>query len=357
MSLIYYEVLLAIIGCSIIAEKNPKALLSRSGAFSIRPDPGMALILSGVLTLVSGLRYRVGTDFMSYYYWRAADWSSVWRNILSFNEGGFSLLTGLSRMIWNDGQSLILFSAIITVGLYCWTIYRRSSTYLLSMLLYLFLGQWQGSFNGVRQYLAAAILFSGYRFILEKKYLQYSLIVLTASLFHKSAIVMVLPCFLFSRTPDLKQIAFLAFGSIILALSYDTIFRIIGAAKGKTMVLEEGTYRTNDVNPFRILITFIPVLIYIVLCDKEHHTKEQDFYINAIFYNAFAMLASIGSTYLARIGIYTNSLLILGYGSLFQLIRDDKSKRVTVMLVLVIYIIFWIYSVQAGGISSFQFYI
>ena len=250
-------------------------------------------------------------------------------DIISFNEGGFSLLTNLSRMVWNDGQSLIFFSAIITVGLYCWTIYRRSSTYLLSMLLYLFLGQWQGSFNGIRQYLAAAILFSGYHFILEKKYLQYGLIVFAASLFHKSAMVMVLPCFLFSRKPDMKQIAILAFGSIVLALSYDTIFRIIGAAKGKTMILEEGTYRTNDVNPLRILIAFIPVLIYTVLCDKEHHTREQDFYINAFFFNAFAMLTSMGSTYLARIGIYTNSLLIFGYGSLLQLIRDDMSKKVT----------------------------
>lgn len=355
MSLVYYEVLLAIIGSSVIAEENPKTLLSKKGAFSILPDPGMALILSFVLMLVSGLRYQVGTDFTAYYYWSAEDWSSVWHSIFTFNEGGFLLLTNLSRMIWDDGQSLILFSAVITVGLYCWTIYHRSSAYLLSMLLYLFLGQWQGSFNGVRQYLAAAILFSGYRFILKKKYLKFSLIVLAAALFHKSAIVMLLPCFLFSRKPDFKQIAILAIGSIVLALSYDTIFSIIGMAKGKTMVLQEGTYRTNDVNPFRILITFIPVLIYIVLCDKEHHTKEQDFYINAVFFNAFAMLASMGSTYLARIGIYTNSFLILGYGSLLQLIRDDKSKRVTVMLVLVVYFFFWIYSVRAGGISSFQF--
>ena len=355
MSLVYYEVLLAIIGCSIIAEKNPKAYLSRRGAFGIRPDPGMVLILSVALMLVSGLRYRVGTDFFAYYYWKATDWSSVWRNLFSFNEGGFTLLIGLSRMIWNDSQSLILLSAIITVGLYCWTIYHRSSTYLLSMLLYLMLGQWQGSFNGIRQYLAAAILFSGYQFILEKKYLQYGLIVLIASLFHKSAIVMVLPCFLFSRKPDLKQVILLAFGSIVLVLSYDTIFGIIGAVKGKTMVLEEGTYRTNDVNPLRILVSFVPVLIYIVLCDKEHHTKKQDFYINAVLFNAFAMLASMGSTYLARIGIYTNSLLILGYGSLLQLIRDEITKRVTVMCVLAMYFFFWIYSVQAAGISSFQF--
>ena len=355
MSLVYFGILLAVIVCGIIAEKNLKASLSRRGVFSIRPDPGIALILSVALIFVTGFRYRVGTDFFSYYFWNVKDWQVVMSDIISFKEGGFSFLAKLSRTIWNDGQSIILFSAVITIGLYTWTIYRRSSTYLLSMLLYLMLGQWQGSFNGIRQYLAAAILFSGYQFILEKKYLQYGLIVLTASLFHKSAIVMVLPCFLFSRKPDIKQVALLAFGSIILALSYDTIFRVIGAVKGKTMILEEGSYRTNDVNPFRILIAFIPVLIYIVLCDKEHHTKEQDFYINAFFFNAFAMLASMGSTYLARIGIYTNSLLILGYGSLLQLIRDAKSKKVTVMLVLVMYLFFWLYSVQAGGITSFQF--
>lgn len=355
MSLVYFFVFFAIIVCGAISEKNPKVSLSRNGGFLIRPDPGIAMLLSAVLILVSGLRYRVGTDFFSYYYWHIKDWQIVLSDIVSFNEGGFSFLTRLSRTIWDDNQSLIFFSAVITVGLYSWTIYRRSSTYLLSMLLFLMLGQWQGSFNGIRQYLAAAVLFSGYHFIYEKKYIQYGLIVLAAALFHRSAIVMVLPCVLFSRKPDLKQIALFALASIILALSYDTIFGIIGMAKGKTLILEESTYRTNDVNPFRIIITFVPVLIYIVLCDKEHHTKEQDFYINAFFFNAFAMLASMGSTYLARIGIYTNSLLILGYGSLLQLIRDEKTKKITVMLVLAMYLFFWLYSIQAGGIASFQF--
>ena len=356
MSLVYWGVLLAIISCGITAEKYPKTSINRTGILSIRPDPGMAFILSSVLIFVSGFRYRVGTDFMSYYRWHITDWSTVLRNLLSFRGGGFPLLAKLSRTIWNDGQSVIFFSALVIVGLYSWTIYRQSNGYLLSVLLYLFLGQWQGSFNGIRQYIAAGILFTGYHYIHEKNFLKYGLIIFVASLFHASAIVMVLPCFLFFRRPDLKQLLFLACGAVFLFFSYDMVFNIIGAVKGKAMILKEGTYRTNDVNPFRIAVAFIPLLVYIVLCDKEQHTKEQDFYINAIFFNAFAMLAGMGSTYLARIGIYTNSFLILAYGYLFQLIRNEKSKRITVALVLTMYFFYWVYSIKAGGIESFQWY-
>ena len=40
-------------------------------------------------------------------------------------------------------------------------------------MLYIFIGAWHGSFNGMRQYLAAAILFSGHRFIKERKFKEY----------------------------------------------------------------------------------------------------------------------------------------------------------------------------------------
>lgn len=355
MSIVYWGVLLAVVLCGSAAEGNPKAKLRRDGSFFIRPDPGMAFILSAILILISGLRYRVGTDYMAYYSWQVPTWENVWKNFLSFNESGFSLLTLLSRSIWDDRQSLILFSAVITVGLYTWTIYREGQAYLLSMLLYLFLGQWQGSFNAIRQYLAGAVLFAGYHYMLKKDYGKYILIVVLASLFHKMALVMIVPCFLFLRKPDITQLVILAAGSIVLVFSTDTVFRIIDTMKGKTTIFaDEIAYRSNSVSLFRILVGFVPVLIYIFFCRKDRHTEKQDFFINAAFFNAFALLAGWKSAYLGRIGMYTNGFLVLGYHQILQLIRDDKARIITYYFVVVLYFLFWLYSIQAGGISAFQ---
>ena len=354
MSPVYIAVLLVVMGMGHLAEANPKAVLSRNRKIVIRPDTGAVIILSSVLILVSGLRYRVGTDFMAYYRSRVLDFRVVWESLISFKEPGIKLLSFLSHSVYDDGASLIFLTALITIGLYCWTIYRYHVMYLISMLLYLFLGEWQGSFNGVRQYLAAAILFAGHRFIMERKLWQYCIVVFVATLFHTTALVMIVPYFLFNRKPDITQLVILTAGAIVVRFSYGILFSLIGGYKGTVMNVEGDEYLTNDVNILRILVAFIPVIVYIFLSNKENHTKAQDFYINAMFFNAFSMMAGMGSAYLARIGIYTGAALTVGYGYLFQTIDDERSRKITIYLVMGVYFLYWVYSLQINSLKTFR---
>lgn len=353
MSIVYFAVLAVVIALGSAAEANPKSCLTRKGIY-IRPDPGAALILSVVLILVCGLRYRVGTDFMAYYRNRVTDLNVVWRSLITFKEPGIKILSFLSHAIYDNGQSLIFLSSLITVGLYCWTIYRYHSMYLIAMLFYLFLGDWQGSFNGVRQYLAAAILFAGHRFIPDRKLWQYCLVVFAATLFHTTAIVMILPYFLFNRKPDITQLVLLTVGAVVIRFSYSIIFNLIGSYKGSAMNVEGDAYLTNDVNILRILVAFIPVGIYIFFCQKDKQTREQDFYINAVFFNAFSMMAGMGSTYLARIGIYTSAAMVIGYGHVFQLIEDEKTRKIVIYVAMGVYFLYWVYSLQNGSLTPFR---
>lgn len=353
MSIVYWAVLLATIVFGCMADAFPKTRIRKNGSAVVRPEPVAALLLALVLILVSGFRYNVGTDFMSYYRWSIADWSEVFRSIVLFQGGGFELLAKLSRLVVDHDQTLIFVSAFITIGLYVLTIYRDSPSFLLSMLFYLFLGQWQGSFNGIRQYIAAAILFAGHRLILDKKWWQYLLVVAAATVFHFSAAVMIIPYFLLNRKADATQLVLLALGAIVIRFSYDHIFSIIGTLKDKTMNLDS-VYLSASVSIFRILVAFVPVVLYLVLCPKDNLDREQNFYINALFFHAFSMLAGMGSAYFGRIGIYTGAAVTVGYVHLFRMIRDERSRNITVYAVLVGLLAYWIYSVYAAGIGSFQ---
>ena len=163
MSIVYWAVLAATVIFGGMADAFPKTRIGRNGRVYLRPEPVSVLLLALILISVSGFRYQVGTDFMAYYHWRVDDWSEIFKSIVSFQNGGFELLAKLCRLVFDHDQTLIFVSACITIGLYVLTIYRISPSFLLSMLFYLFLGQWQGGFNGIRQYLAAAILFAGHR--------------------------------------------------------------------------------------------------------------------------------------------------------------------------------------------------
>ena len=173
--------------------------------------------------------------------------------------------------------------------------------------------------------------------------------VLAASLFHFSAVVMIVPYFLFTRKSDITQLVLLTIGAAVLSVSYELIFRLIGEAKG-TVLNTSDPYMAEGVRLPRILVAFIPVVLYIVLCKKNDHTPEQNFYINAIFFNAFAMLAGMGSRYLARIGIYTSATVIVGYGYLFQTIEDERTRSITVYAAMVLYFLYWVYSLQSGSL-------
>ena len=241
--------------------------------------------------------------------------------------------------------ALIFVSSLITVGIYCLMIYRYSPMYLVSMLLFLFLGDWAGSFNGVRQYLAAAVLFAGHRLILKRKFVPYLLVVFLASLFHTTALVMIVPYFFYTRKPDLTQFLILAVGAIAIRFSYDAVFSLIGRYKG-TVIDMQDEYMTRDINPLRIAVCFIPVILYFLSSDREHMTEEEAFYINALFFNAFAMFAATGSAYLGRIGLYTGAMVNIGYAHMFKMIPEEKNHWIVVLTVMGVLLLYWLYSLR-----------
>ena len=353
ISTVYLTVLIVTLTLGFLAQTNPKTSITRKGVFVTRPDPVFAFVIAATLIVVAGLRYRVGTDYMAYYRTRVEDWKTVWEYLVHFREPGIRLLSRISVMIADDGAVLIFICAVIIIGIYCLMIYRYSPMYLISMLVFLFLGDWTGSFNAIRQYLAAAVVFAGHRYILKRKFVPYLLTVLVATLFHKSAVVMILPYFLFARKPDTTQFVILAVGAVIVRFSYEIIVDLVELFKG-TIIDWTDAYMTRDVNPLRIVVSFVPVILFFSSCDRKHMNKTQELYMNSLLFNAFAMLASMGSAYFGRIGIHTGAMACIGYGHLFSLIPKGRHRNAVIMVTLLVLLAYWIYSLQTGSLHTFR---
>ena len=353
ISAVYLIVLIVTVALGFLAQANPKTRITRKGALVPRPDPVFAFVIVATLIAVAGLRYRVGTDYMAYYRTKVEDWKTVWDYLIHFRGPGIRLLSRIATMISDDGAILIFLSSAVIIGTYCLMIYRYSPMYLVSMLVFLFLGDWTGSFNGIRQYLAAAIVFAGHRYILKRRFVPYLLTVLLATLFHKSAAIMILPYFLFARKPDTTQFVILAAGAIIIRLSYEIIVDLIQLYKG-TLIDWTDAYMTRAVNPWRIAVSFVPVVLFFSSCDRKKMNKTQELYINSLFFNAFAMLASMGSAYLGRVGIHTGAMVCIGYGYMFQLIPKDKHRNAVILVVFLVFLAYWVYSLQSGDLRNFR---
>lgn len=352
---VYWYVLLCVLFFGHMAETHSPIVIRRDGSIWRKPSLFPAFILSLVLILVAGFRYYVGTDFGTYFQRDVPSWSQVFYNVVHFKEGGFSFLTKIANLWGHNGQNLIFLCSFITVGVYCRAIYKFSFMYLSAILLYLFMGEWQGSFNAVRQYVAAAILFAGHRFILQRRLRKYVVVVLFAALFHKTAIIMLIPYYILTKKPNHAQLVRLAIAAIAIRFSYGFLFDAVEELKGADLATEEDPYLYNSVNPLRILVAFIPVGIYTLMCPKVFFTREQVFYINACLFHSFTMLAAAGSCYLARVGSYTSAMTIIGFGTLFQMIEKKRNRQATMLIVLALYLFYWLYSLHIVSGGRFQF--
>lgn len=137
-----------------------------------------------ILTLIFGLRYDVGVDYMSYK--RYFDYSYD-----SFNsEIGFSILNYFVAVIGQPFYIVTLVMALLTnsfVFLGVWLSGLRGLYFHLSILLYV-ANFMMLSLNGMRQALAASIVFAFIAFMSRLKYLKFLLVCFSASMFHLSAI-------------------------------------------------------------------------------------------------------------------------------------------------------------------------
>lgn len=145
-----------------------------------------------LLSLFAGIRkYSVGTDSGTY--------TKIFRNntdVNNFNFGehvepAYQLLTYLILLCTHNYYWLFFITALIVVSSYLYIIKKLSSNYILSVFFFITLGTYTFFFNGLRQGLAMAILALSTPYLINKKIIKFILIVILASLFHGTALIII----------------------------------------------------------------------------------------------------------------------------------------------------------------------
>lgn len=144
-----------------------------------------------LLSIFAGVRsHRVGTDSGTY--------TSDFRNQLNLEyfvfrediEYGYQLLSYIILNFTHNYFWLFFVSSIIVVGSYLYIFKKISKDYLLSVYIFITFGFYTFYFNGLRQGLAMAITIWAIPYLIERKIFNFTLLIVTASFFHKSALIM-----------------------------------------------------------------------------------------------------------------------------------------------------------------------
>lgn len=304
------------------------------------------IVVSAILIFVAGCRYCVGTDYGSYLRGFEKYAAEFWPKLLELNEPGIRFIAKIVTLFRGSATIFLFVCAFITVALFLATIYKNTDMLLLATLLYIFLGCWHGCFNGVRQYLAAAIIFSGITFIKERKFWKYALVVFIAFLFHASAIIMIFPYFMAYNKINFRNIALLIIASIIILFSFSELLNFVGFIL-RDEITTEYEYITRSVNIIRVLVAIAPAAFFLFAYAGRPLSKEQRLWINFLIINGIVMLATSNSAYFARMGIYTASFSAI---SIAELIKGlyKREKIIFSCVIIVTFLIFWMHSIKTS---------
>ena len=311
------------------------------------------VLAAATLIAVGALRWRVGTDYGAYSSEYADYVAMPWRGYDLVNEPGIRALSRLAFYVRDDYTTMFALAAAITIGLSVYTLYRDSNAVAFSVLLYVITGPWLGSFNGVRQYLACAIIFAGHRMILERKLGRWLLVVLVAGLFHISAYLMVLLYFIprrrLSPISAIVLIVLAGFATEVYGrfLELVVVFRVDQDFGG------QGSYFLEEVNPLRIAAALAPLVFYALFTDKTKLSSDDHFYVHILLLHGAIMLASSGSAYVARFAIYTGVFLCLAIPRLVTS-KDPRARAFVILLIIAFYGLFWY--VETAGIRELANY-
>lgn len=313
-----------------------------------------AFVTTVILILVGGLRYRVGADYGNYiatYELRKEIW---WSYVKKMDEPGIAIICKVSSIIYDNYSTMFFICSLITIGLFMNTIKKYSYSYVFSVLIFIFVGTWAGSFGAIRQYLAAAVLFAGHRYIYRRKLLRWIIVIIIAMQFHRTAIVMLPVYFIATQKINIRTICILFVSVIAIRFSYDYILDTMSFFKGVDQ--SDYSYMQTKVNIFRILVACAPILFYFIIYRRYHKedNSETEFYNMMLFVNAALLIGTSNSAYLARVAIFTETYAVFALPRMIAR-ESAKDRKIYKIIILGAYFLYFTYQIYSmSSLNNFQ---
>lgn len=325
----------------------------------------MALVTFAVIIFFAGMRTTVGdtTAYISMFnnyplFQNAQD--------VIFDEGarepGFRLFSILIKTYISDNYTVWL-SIISVISGICvmFPLYKYSCNFGVSAFLFMASCQFTWMFNGMRQFLAAAIIFACTGLILKNRTLLYIIIVCILSTIHKSAFILI-PMYFVAQGEPWNKRTLLFIGCIVLAMLFTSKFTNL-----LTDVVEQTDYATSveefrntddGTSIIRILVESIPIILAFIYRNriKGKLTPIVKLSINmSLIASGLYVISKIASSgiLLGRLPIYFSMYNLILLPWLLRNIFDKKEKDLVYYIMIICYFFFFYYQMEIawGGLE------
>jgi len=260
---------------------------------SIRNSKMFCILASLNWILLSGLRHlSIGADTLKYGYFfeqaKNISWINLWNERVNIfihgalgKDPGYIIFQKLIQLFTGNYRVyLIIIAVIFTVPLGIW-IYRNSSNYLMSFLIYSCMFYSFFSITGTRQTIATAmVVFVGYKFIKERNLWVFLLLNLLAASIHFSVICFLPFYFIANKEITNRYLALYGCTFLGIFIFKESIFRFASKLIGYDQYLpfeESGKTWT-----FSILLIALTIVALLKRSEILMNNSQSKHYLNAL---------------------------------------------------------------------------
>ena len=273
----------------------------------------------------------------------------------SDNGWGFSLFTVIIKKIFGNNEIVFRIAIALVHTIPIVLIFRKySDNYVASLFIFVSSATYLSwMMNGLRQFMAVTIVMLSIPLILKKKYVGVCLLILLATAFHQTAIIMLPIVFVAQGKVFNKSTLFFILVSIIAMMLFGSNSELFSAAVSDTdYALGYESIKENDdgINPMRVIVNAVPVILAIFSKEK---LKQQDDRITNICINMSIITLGVSLVAMVTSGIYVGRLIIytqlFGFIILPKLITSTFNKRSQPIVYAVMILMYLIYYKQELG--------
>ncbi|WP_339824850.1 EpsG family protein [Paenibacillus sp. FSL R7-0163] len=320
----------------------------------------------GLLTVLAALRAEtVGNDTIEYL--RLFENISITKDLSYFSprfEIGYVYLNKILSLIsYNPQIILIVTSSLIMYG-FMRFIKKYSKIPMLSVFMFFSLGYYGMTMNTIRLNLAIVLILFSYDFLKKNKLFKFIIIVILASLFHRTAIVFLIAWPMRKLSISLKLIMAIMITSSLLYILFPTILNLLFSIFPTYQYYVGSVYLDGEIRLASIMNILVGLSIILlgaitkynnmnlvtdeIIKEKDSRRKSEEEIVNDEQLMFLFLIISVAITFLSfkfnlldRVSDY---FLVFSIVYLPNAIKHVKEKKLVVFLVLVIITLFFIYA-------------
>lgn len=314
------------------------------------------LLITAVLTYVAATRSNFGDTnaYISGFRKTTASLSAIPAALAAGGKDkGFSVFTILVKCLVGDRHQ-IYFGIIAGFCMCCvsYVYQKHSCNYMMTMFLLLASGEYaQWTHNGMRQFIAVAMIFAATDLLLNKKYVPYYAIVLFASTFHASALIMIPMSMIVQGKPWNSRTVLFVVAVLVAVTSVDTLTELITNLMESTQYAGEVDQflKTTGTNVFRVLVFCIPPMMSLVFL---RYLPGTDPFLNLSINMSIASMGTYivsmftSGIFIGRIPIYFSLYNYALLPAIIERTFEKRSANLVYLMVMGCYAVYYYYQMH-----------